>query len=102
LRREQEQHVVAARLRRAIDWRRINLVDDVAVRALGRFDVIVCRNVLIYFRDETATAVIARLHGALEEHGCLLVGASESLMRFGTAFSCEERRGCFFYRKAEK
>jgi chemotaxis protein methyltransferase CheR len=35
----------------------------------------------------------------LRSDGLLLVGASESLMRLGTAFSCEERGGAFFYRK---
>jgi chemotaxis protein methyltransferase CheR len=102
LRREGEQHVVSERLRRAINWRRINLLDDTAVRGLGRFDVIVCRNVLIYFRDETTEAVVARLHRALADDGRLLVGASESLLRLGTAFTCEERGGSFFYCKAEK
>lgn len=102
LRREDEQHVVSERLRRAIDWRRINLLDDAAVLGLGRFDAIVCRNVLIYFRDGTTEAVVARLNRALVDGGRLLVGASESLLRHGTAFSCEERGGSFFYRKAEK
>lgn len=92
-------HVVSERLRRAIDWRLVNLLDDAAVAALGIFDAIVCRNVLIYFRDEVTTRVLARLHRALTPDGRLLVGASESLIRLGTAFRCEERRGAFFYRK---
>lgn len=92
-------HVVSERLRRAIDWRLVNLLDDAAVAALGAFDAIVCRNVLIYFRDETTLRVLARLRLALTPEGRLLVGASESLIRLGTAFQCEERRGAFFYRK---
>jgi len=92
-------HVVSERFRRAIDWRLVNLLDDAAVAALGSFDAIVCRNVLIYFRDETTTRVLERLHRALAPEGRLLVGASESLIRLGTAFQCEERRGAFFYRK---
>jgi chemotaxis protein methyltransferase CheR len=92
-------HVVSERLRQAIDWRLVNLLDDVAVGALGTFDAIVCRNVLIYFRDETTTRVLERLQRALAPEGRLLVGASESLIRLGTAFQCEERGGAFFYRK---
>jgi chemotaxis protein methyltransferase CheR len=100
LRREGDGHAVDERLRLAIDWRRINLLDDPAVTALGTFDAVICRNVLIYFRDETTQAVVARLQRALNPDGTLLVGASESLMRLGTALICEEHGGAFFYRKA--
>ena len=90
---------VRADLRRAVDWRRVNLVDPPAVAALGVFDAIICRNVLIYFDERTTRGVVGRLGDALRPGGHLLVGASESLLRFGTRLSCEERGGAFFYRK---
>ncbi|WP_437736817.1 CheR family methyltransferase [Sorangium sp. So ce1335] len=93
---------VSAELQRAIDWRRINLLDADEIASLGRFDVIVCRNVLIYFHDNTARWVVGNLSGALVEGGVLLVGVSESLLRLGTALACEERGGVFVYRKAER
>ncbi len=101
LRVEGDQHATDDRLRAAVDWRQINLLDESTVAALGRFDAIVCRNVLIYFRDATIQNVVGRLHRGLLDDGLLLVGASESLMRLGTAFTCEERGGSFFYRKRE-
>ena len=69
--------------------------------ALGRFDAILCRNVLIYFTDDTARRVVDTL-GALAcvRAAYLLVGVSESLLRFGTSLRCEERGGAFFYQKA--
>jgi chemotaxis protein methyltransferase CheR len=80
-------------LRHRVAWRRVNLVDPAAVSALGLFDVILCRNVLV--------AQVARnLGDALTRDGWLLVGASESLLRFGTLFKCHERGASFFYRKA--
>ncbi|KYG05535.1 chemotaxis protein CheR [Sorangium cellulosum] len=91
--------VVSAELRDAIDWRRINLLEASDVTSLGQFDVIVCRNVLIYFHDNTARWVVANLSGALAAGGALLVGISESLLRLGTALACEERGGVFLYRK---
>jgi chemotaxis protein methyltransferase CheR len=97
---EGEAYRVSKRLRDAIEWRQVNLVDSAAVRKLGRFDAIICRNVMIYFRDETTKLLAARLHDALVDDGLLLVGVSESLLRVGTSFVCEERRGAFFYRKA--
>jgi chemotaxis protein methyltransferase CheR len=99
LRPEGQSHVSDERLRGSIDWRRINLLDNEAIAALGVFDVIICRNVLIYFRDTTVQAVVSRLNQSLVPGGLLLVGASESLMRLGTAFNCEEHGGAFFYRK---
>jgi chemotaxis protein methyltransferase CheR len=101
LSKEGDLHVVAPRLREAIDWRRINLLDSAAVDALGRFDAIICRNVMIYFRDQTTESVVSRLYQSLVPGGHLLVGASESLLRLGTAFACEERRGAFFYRRGD-
>jgi chemotaxis protein methyltransferase CheR len=83
----------------AIRWQRLNLIDAAAIDKLGAFDAILCRNVLIYFRDETTRHVVCNLARALTPGGYLLVGASESLMRFATPFRFEERGGAFFYRK---
>jgi chemotaxis protein methyltransferase CheR len=92
--------LVRRELSEAISWRRINLVDDASVQELGTFDIIVCRNVLIYFDEDTVRRVAGSLARALRSEGRLVVGASESLMRFGTFLTCEEREGSFFYRKA--
>jgi chemotaxis protein methyltransferase CheR len=91
---------VAASVREAIEFRQVNLADRDAVRALGSFDAILARNVLIYFSDQTTLEVVQRLADALTTRGALLVGVSESLLRFGTALRCEEHRGVFLYRKA--
>ena len=86
-------------LRRRVTFRQVNLLDGDAIRELGLFDVILCRNVLIYFSEATVGRVTASLGTALSEDGLLVVGASESLLRFGTMLSCEEHGGSFFYRK---
>ena len=90
---------VAPHIARAVDWVQLNLVDDERVTKLGPFDVILCRNVLIYFRDRTIEQVVGRLAQRLNPNGYLFVGTSESLLRFDVPFSCEEQRGCFYYRK---
>ena len=71
------------------------------VLELGSFDVVVCRNVLIYFADETIQGVVRTIAAQFRHGGRLLVGASESLMRFGTLLECEERGGAFLYRRSE-
>lgn len=90
---------VRQELRDAIQWRRLNLLDEATIASLGTFDAIACRNVLIYFRDDTARRVLGSLTAALRPGGALLVGVSESLLRFGTSLTCEERGGVFFYKK---
>jgi chemotaxis protein methyltransferase CheR len=90
---------VAPRIAQAVDWRRVNLVDTGELAAMGQFDAIICRNVLIYFRDQTIEQVAANLYQRLRPNGHLIVGASESLLRFNVSFACEEQRGAFFYRK---
>lgn len=93
-----EDMVVREPLKRSVQYERVNLVDAAQVAALGKFDAIVCRNVLIYFADDTVRSVLAALAAALRPNGVILVGASESLLRFGTLLLCEERGGAFFYR----
>jgi chemotaxis protein methyltransferase CheR len=100
LRREPDGAVrIAPRLVDAIRWRRVNLQDTVQVSEVAPADFVLCRNVLIYFSDETAVRVVTRLSDAMSPGGVLLVGVSESLLRFGTQLLCEERESAFLYRK---
>jgi chemotaxis protein methyltransferase CheR len=91
---------IAPRILGAVSFRTLNLCDADAVRGLGHFDVILCRNVLIYFSDERVSAIIDLLGESLVSDGLLAVGFSESLLRFGTSLVCEERGSSFFYRRA--
>ncbi len=93
--------MVVPKIRQAVRFTRANLVDDTTFARLGTFDAILCRNVLIYFGDERIVRVVGRLASALTSGGLLAVGVSESLLRFGTNLTCEERGGSFFYRKAD-
>lgn len=91
--------VVEPTLRDSIDWRRVNLLDRAACAKLGTFDAIFCRNVLIYFREDTIRIVAENLLGGLKSDGVVCVGVSESLLRSGAPVACEERGGVFLYRK---
>ena len=88
-----------ARLTQSIDWRRINLLDRAAVAALGTFDIVLCRNVLIYFNDQTAHRVIDGIATVLRPGAALFVGVSESLLRLRTTLICEEKQGVFLYKR---
>ena len=91
---------VAPRIRSAVQFSRLNLIDSDQIAKLGVFDAILCRNVLIYFRDDRVLKVVENLGRALRPDGLLAVGISESLLRAGTSLVCEERGGSFFYKRA--
>jgi chemotaxis protein methyltransferase CheR len=99
IREEGDKLCVSDDLIRTIDWRRINLCAPAEVGTVGMCDVILCRNVLIYFREETVSRVIETLATNMTADAALFVGVSESLLQFGTALSCEEADQVFFYRK---
>lgn len=67
---------VVDEIRRRVVFRELNLIES--FRSLGQFDVILCRNVLIYFDVSTKTDVLERLSAALAPGGYLFLGASES------------------------
>jgi chemotaxis protein methyltransferase CheR len=60
-----------------VTFRRFNLLTDFAPSEA--FDVIFCRNVMIYFDAVARSKVIEKLHGALKENGYLIIGGAESL-----------------------
>jgi chemotaxis protein methyltransferase CheR len=68
---------VKAPLRSRIEFRPINLLESYA--SLGKFDVVFCRNVLIYFSAEVKKDILTRIHATLKPGGYLFLGASEAL-----------------------
>ncbi len=64
-------------IRQMVRWRRINLLAD--LRSLGRFDLILCRNVISSFDAPTRQRVLEQLAGALVEDGVLVLGADETV-----------------------
>lgn len=60
-----------------IEFRPLNLLDSYS--SLGKFDVIFCRNVLIYFSADVKKDILTRMHAMLKPGGYLFLGASEAL-----------------------
>ncbi|MFK5596403.1 CheR family methyltransferase [Methylobacterium sp. HMF5984] len=73
-----EQWQIAPALRAMIDYRPLNLLNG--FEALGSFDVIYCRNVLIYFDTPTKADILGRLAERLAPEGALLLGAAETVI----------------------
>ena len=62
-------------IRRKVNFRQLDLRSN--LRALGPFDVVLCRNVLIYFDLETRAGILRQIHGTLFKGGCVVVGTAE-------------------------
>jgi len=71
-------------IRRMVSFKRFNLVTDVPPSM--DFDVIFCRNVMIYFDNIVREKVVAKLYGALKLGGFFIIGGAESLNSFNHKF----------------
>ncbi|MFN3695088.1 MAG: CheR family methyltransferase, partial [Ignavibacterium sp.] len=69
-----------------VDFRYLNLYEDIGMIGLGNVDVIFCANVLIYFDQNSKIKVINNLYRALNKNGYLFIGYSESLHGISKAF----------------
>jgi chemotaxis protein methyltransferase CheR len=74
-------------LRESVRFTQVNLVDAAGMAAHGRFDVILCRNVLIYFDDESRLAASRTLFEALNPGGFVCLGHTESMSRISDRFT---------------
>ena len=82
-----------------VRWAVANLVVPTEVRPLAAADVIFCRNVFLYFADETIARVARLFAEGLAADGHLFLGAAESLTRMDTEFELDEVGGAFVYVK---
>ena len=89
-----EMWQINADLRAMVTHRQFNLLQDFG--QLGTFDVIFCRNVLIYFDQETKINIFERLARASEPDGFMVLGAAESAVGISDAFRPHpDRRGLY-------
>ncbi len=79
-----EMWQLAPELRAMVKYRQFNLLSDFS--ALGRFDLVFCRNVLIYFNQETKIDVLNRIARITASDGFLVLGAAESVVGLTNSF----------------
>jgi chemotaxis protein methyltransferase CheR len=85
---------ISADIRAMVQHRQLNLLHDLS--GLGVFDVIFCRNVLIYFDQDTKINVFNRLAKAVEADGFLVLGAAETVVGLTDTFKPHpDKRGLY-------
>jgi chemotaxis protein methyltransferase CheR len=85
---------IAPEIRAMVQFRPLNLLKDFST--LGSFDMVFCRNVLIYFDQETKIAVLNRLARQMPDDGFLALGAAETVVGLTDAFKpLSDKRGLY-------
>lgn len=82
---------ISQELRNAVTFKPLNLLENLS--SLGEFDIIFCRNVLIYFEQANKTTILDRMERQLRPDGYLVLGAAETVLgvtnRFQRVRSCK-------------
>ncbi|PCI19807.1 MAG: hypothetical protein COB62_05200 [Piscirickettsiaceae bacterium] len=92
-----EGWLISARHRARVSYSTLNLMDD--FKRLGCFDIIFCRNVLMYFSTATKLDILNRLQAALKPGGYLFLSNTERLPSDAQGFEVLQDMGTKYYRK---
>ncbi|MCF6337967.1 MAG: protein-glutamate O-methyltransferase CheR [Gammaproteobacteria bacterium] len=86
---------VSVDIKKRVSFRELNLMQNYTL--LGRFDIIYCRNVLIYFSTELKRDILARMANCLNPGGFLVLGGSESITNYSNEFDLIRWRNGVIY-----
>ena len=85
---------ISPELRSMIQYRKLNLLESFS--SLGQFDIVFCRNVLIYFDNEAKIDILNRIRKTMPEDGFLVLGAAETVVGLTDAFKpVADKRGLY-------
>lgn len=91
------QMQIKSEVRRMVTFKSINLLSSYA--SLGRFDIVFCRNVLIYFSGDVKQKILQQIAGQLQPDGILFLGASESISSASDRYTMIKCNPGLFYQK---
>lgn len=97
--RVDEEYQICDDLRRAVDFTQVNLTDPNSTRSYRDFDVIFCRNLLIYFDDVSRKTAAETLFDVLKPGGYVCLGHSESMSRISPLFKIYKCPEAIVYQK---
>jgi chemotaxis protein methyltransferase CheR len=86
-------------IRQSVRFEPVNLIDPVETAAFGRFDIVFCRNVLIYFDDTSRRLAAENLYESLMPGGFLCLGHSESMSRISALFEVRRFADAIVYQR---
>jgi chemotaxis protein methyltransferase CheR len=99
---DDERWQILDELRGSVRFSRVNLIETKETRPQGQFDVIFCRNVLIYFDDESRRIAAENLYDNLLPGGFICLGHTESMSRISPLFEVCRYSGAIVYRRPQE
>jgi chemotaxis protein methyltransferase CheR len=96
---EEDRFIVNEELRKAVEFRQLNLFDRDAMRMMRDFDIVFAANVLIYFDFNSKQTVVSSIYNSLNKGGYFFVGYSETLYGLSQAFKPVHFDKAIAYRK---
>ncbi|HWW55485.1 MAG TPA: protein-glutamate O-methyltransferase CheR [Sphingopyxis sp.] len=87
-------------LRESVRFTPANIIERDSLASVGKFDVILCRNLLIYFDEASRLLAANNLHECLNEDGFVCLGHSESMSRISDRFALVRLEDAIVYRRA--
>lgn len=94
-----ETFKLSQQVKQMVTFQHLNLMDSMRMRFVKNVDFIFCRNVLIYFDDQSRRAVVANFYDSLKPGGYIYLGHSESISRINTAFNITRAGGLIVHQK---
>ena len=94
-----DEYQLSDDLRQAVEFTRVNLSEPADTLVYRNFDVVFCRNLLIYFDDESRTTAADTFYEALNPEGFICLGHSESMSRISSLFKVRKFPEAIVYQK---
>ncbi|MBF0102627.1 MAG: protein-glutamate O-methyltransferase CheR [Desulfobacterales bacterium] len=96
-----ERYRIRSTIKDMVQFEQINFMDTSSMSHISNMDVIFCRNVLIYFDDDSRRQVVSNFYDALNPGGYIFLGHSESMARISSVFKVRRKAGFIVYQKPE-
>jgi len=95
-----DEYQISEDLQQAVEFTRVNLAEPADTRSYRNFDVIFCRNLLIYFDDVSRKAAAETFYDALKHGGYICLGHSESMSRISSLYKVRKFPEAIVYQKS--
>ncbi|MBF0507508.1 MAG: protein-glutamate O-methyltransferase CheR [Deltaproteobacteria bacterium] len=98
----EKRYRVQQQIKNTVEFERVNLKNPAELTRFSDIDFVFCRNVLIYFDNESRAQVVSSFHDCLNPGGYIFLGHSESLSRITGAFRLRRKGDSIVYQKPDQ
>ncbi len=100
--RSGDEYHLHKEIKNVVTFFQLNLAQEpFPVKDMGEQDIVLCKNVLIYFNPDNVKKVLHNLYQCIDKKGYLFTGGAESLFHLSHEFQLRERKNVFYYTKGK-